>query len=426
MESNDECQYILDELVTIMSTLDPTATPYSSKHLKRKLKDQYGEFITITEVAGKSGVVCFSGCMNSILTNQWYTEREENAADEVKRVIHTAAMLIRREIRSRVYNCEVFPSAEQIASGNSELVPDTLRLQIDGILKPATPDNKKHERKSVTIQHAIVAAVRPRSFMSPLQVPDTLQLQIDGILKPATPDNKKQERKSVTIQHAIVAAVRPRSFMSPLQVGLGIHLHREYGSRVLIDMLSNIGLCASYSEVTNYEASITTNAQAMVDKGAYIQFVFDNADYNVSTLDGHRTFHAMGGIKCVTPADKVHADAPVPRTGSSNPEAVGSHGITEVKIYHQPMTPGYSLLKAENIRTLSLESDSVGTSRRLDALWMSGTWLQILPRPGWSGYMSKMHSSNTEYSTSAVLPLPFVNMDPNNLSTIYTCLQYVA
>ena len=51
----------------------------------------------------------------------------------------------------------------------------------------------------------------------------------------------------------------------------------------------------------------------------------------------------------------------------------------------------------------------MGTSRRLDALWMSGTWLQILPRPGWSGYMSKMRSSNTEYSTSAVLPLPFVN-----------------
>ena len=191
IESNDECQYILDELVTIMSTLEPTATPYSSKHLKRKLKDQYGECITITEVAGKSGVVCFSGCMNSILTNQWYKEREENAADEVKRVIHTAAMLIRREIRSRVYNCEVFPSAEHIASGNSELVPDTLRLLIDGILKPATPDNKKHERKSVTIQHAIVAAVRPRSFVS------------------------------------------------PLQVGLGIHLHRKYGSRVLIDMLSN-------------------------------------------------------------------------------------------------------------------------------------------------------------------------------------------
>ena len=142
LEGNDECQYILDELVTIMRTLEPTATPYSSKHLKRKLKDEYGEFITITEVAAKIGVDCFSGCMNSILTNQWYAEREKNAADEVKRVIHTAAMLlIRREIRYRVYNREVFPSAEQSASGNREIVPDTLRLLIYGILKPASPDS---------------------------------------------------------------------------------------------------------------------------------------------------------------------------------------------------------------------------------------------------------------------------------------------
>ena len=119
MKGNDERQYILAELVTIVSTLEPTATPYSTKHLKRKLKDQYGEFITITEVAGNCGFVCFSGCMNAILTNQWYKDREENAADDVKRVIHTAAMLIRLEIRSRVYNCEVFPSAEQIAPGNT-------------------------------------------------------------------------------------------------------------------------------------------------------------------------------------------------------------------------------------------------------------------------------------------------------------------
>ena len=68
----------------------------------------------------------------------------------------------------------------------------------------------------------------------------------------------------------------------------------------------------------------------------------------------------------------------------------------------------------------------MGTSRRLDALWMSGTWLQILPCPGWSGYIRKIHSGNTEYGTSADHPLPFVNMNPSNLSTIYTCLQYVA
>ena len=46
----------------------------------------------------------------------------------------------------------------------------------------------------------------------------------------------------------------------------------------------------------------------------------------------------------------------------------------------------------------------------------------ILPRPSWSGFMSKVHRRTSVYSTSAVLPLPFVNMDPTKLSTMYTCI----
>ena len=40
--------------------------------------------------------------------------------------------------------------------------------------------------------------------------------------------------------------------------------------------------------------------------------------------------------------------------------------------------------------------------------------------------MSKMHNRTSAYSTSAVLPIGFVNMDPNNLSTMHTCILYAA
>ena len=50
----------------------------------------------------------------------------------------------------------------------------------------------------------------------------------------------------------------------------------------------------------------------------------------------------------------------------------------------------------------------------------------ILSRLGWSGYMSKMQSRTSAYNTSAVLQLPFVNIDPNNLSIMYTCILYAA
>ena len=43
-----------------------------------------------------------------------------------------------------------------------------------------------------------------------------------------------------------------------------------------------------------------------------------------------------------------------------------------------------------------------------------------------SSRLKRMHSITSAYSISAVLPLPFVNMDPNNLSTMFTCILYAA
>ena len=46
----------------------------------------------------------------------------------------------------------------------------------------------------------------------------------------------------------------------------------------------------------------------------------------------------------------------------------------------------------------------------------------VLPRPSWSGFTREPRA----YSTSAVLPLPFVNMDSSKLSTMYTCILLAA
>lgn len=37
-----------------------------------------------------------------------------------------------------------------------------------------------------------------------------------------------------------------------------------------------------------------------IEPDAFVQFIYDNADFNTKTLDGLNTFHAMGGIQCVT------------------------------------------------------------------------------------------------------------------------------
>ncbi|KAG8171061.1 hypothetical protein JTE90_000788 [Oedothorax gibbosus] len=51
--------------------------------------------------------------------------------------------------------------------------------------------------------------------------------------------------------------------------------------------------------------SALLNAQPIVKPNSSSQFVFDNVGFNACTIDGVNSFHAMGGIKCITPATSV-------------------------------------------------------------------------------------------------------------------------
>lgn len=377
LEHNDECQYSLDELVSIMTNFEGTTTVYSKKHLKRKLEKHFGKHITIADISGRSGVVCFTHCVKDILSDEWYANRKSDSAEDIKRLIATAAELIRNDIHSRPFDCHLFPSAEQIISGNSDLVPESLQLLIDGILKP-----KENDRNI--------------------------------------------QRKSISIQHAVIAAVRPRSFVSPVQTGLSLHLHRKYGSRGLIDILSNLGFCSAYREVLNYEASVTVNSSTEVGPHSYIQFVLDNADYNVATIDGYKTFHSMEGIMSVMPAEQVTAETPIPRNENYNAAILESHGLFRVTTHERPEIHGYSLIKAENIQTLVQERKSLNIANSLNILWLCNSWLQDLSHPNWNGFMDRTYSKPLTYKASAILPLPFVSLNPSNSSTVYTCLLHAA
>ena len=65
--------------------------------------------------------------------------------------------------------------------------------------------------------------------------------------------------------------------------------------------LSHLGFSISYDEVTRYKQCIiqSENHDDILLKylpGAFTQWVADNADHNVITLDGQDTFHGMGVI----------------------------------------------------------------------------------------------------------------------------------
>ena len=53
---------------------------------------------------------------------------------------------------------------------------------------------------------------------------------------------KNSEVTIISLGQAIMQAARPRGFISPLQIGLGVQMHRQLGSRFMIDTLNKNGV----------------------------------------------------------------------------------------------------------------------------------------------------------------------------------------
>ena len=91
-----------------------------------------------------------------------------------------------------------------------------------------------------------------------------------------------------------------------LQVGLGVQLHHHFASRFLIDSLHQHGFCCSYQEVHKFERNAVVSQRTDVPcfTSQSVQYVVDNVDHNVRTLDGYDTFHGMGMIAAIIPGTK--------------------------------------------------------------------------------------------------------------------------
>ena len=130
-------------------------------------------------------------------------------------------------------------------------------------------------------------------------LPETLSLLLQTLFC-----GKDTVTKVASIGQAIMQAVDQELLLPPLQIGLGVQMHRHFGSRFWIESLYQHGFCSSYSEIQKYERSAAVNQGTELPgflPGSFIQHMADNADHNVRTIDGFNTFHGMGIITTVTP-----------------------------------------------------------------------------------------------------------------------------
>lgn len=211
-------------------------------------------------------------------------------------------------------------------------------------------------------------------------------------------------------------SARPRISICPMQIGLGVQLHHHFASKfkVLIDTLYSFGFCSSYAEVQifQYSAAVTQGTDILgFTPGRFIQFVADNVDHNIRTLDGLNTFHGMRIIAGLTPASDQSSQ--VIRATVSTDELVLAGKVASSA--NSDIEP----LKYKEIKELKVMDNTWKLDLLLNVIWPLRS-----PMPMWSGLM-QMHQKGVYPGKSSFTFFPMIDLDPGDLTCIFSTLHFV-
>ena len=112
---------------------DCDSLPYGFTHMKKMIKNHYGDEIIIAEINGKSNVVTFTTTASKILHDFHQQSERDDSLREKMRIIETAAKLIKNDIKSVIQSTDYYPiSKETSAETAIDFLPESLRalLQI--------------------------------------------------------------------------------------------------------------------------------------------------------------------------------------------------------------------------------------------------------------------------------------------------------
>ncbi|PHT96242.1 hypothetical protein BC332_34832 [Capsicum chinense] len=218
-----------------------------------------------------------------------------------------------------------------------------------------------------------------------------------------------------------MSAARPRSFLSPLQLSVAVLIYKKYGSKRLIDVLESLSVCSSYHEAKKFEVSSIMRTPLEIDQNSFSQFIFDNADFNTQTIDGLQTFHAMGGVQCITPRKAIPPDQIIERINKIPlAKELAERGVTRVEIFEKKSNIGLQDMKIIPLKDIQTISESNPLSFH-DILWLYGKYAGIEQVSGWNGFMEKV-TAKKPFQVSFVSCLPFINAPATEYDTIFTAL----
>jgi hypothetical protein len=298
-------------------------------------------------------------------------------------------------------------------------------------------------------------------------IPDSLRQLLEPIVK--------SDEKVVVWGQNLLKAYRPRSVVMPFHLGMTIQLDHKFGSKWLIERCHHLGYCESYTELHHYkycylsanhghismdqETNITTEDEAddvgmqeddadtalsADDQGesgdermdedhqtathfdqeesTVHQFVGDNIDLNIVSLNGNTSFYAMGMVKATCPAPQARPDqvAVIPRKKITFKEKAGILKATEVKMLSYVPKKKVGLA---DVRFVPIEDLSQNPPTLLpgDIAWAAG-WViknhnNAFEHSNWNGFMKSIRQTGCK-EKSFIEFLPIVEGVPNDYSTI--------
>ncbi|KAJ8671111.1 hypothetical protein QAD02_002370 [Eretmocerus hayati] len=369
-KNDDDCQFSLRDIIK-----ESGEDVHDLRGIHERLDRFYKGEVVFTSIKNDI-ILTYIGKSKDILSQSWFSRKRSNDEQEDRlKIVRGAAEIVLDDIRKKTYDTSQYKA--------------------------------------------------PSDFLNDVRsdVPSSLKTFLDIIMKGEKKDVKKWDAKVCMVSHMIISAARPRTFISSLLLGLSSVIHKKHGSRKLIDNLSYIGACASYSETMLFEASIVKDPEKLSLSNAFIQFAFDNADHNTATLDGYNTFHVMGGIMIVTPHSSVTSEKPITRLRKL-PKAVelGKEGVMELQKFSSPDGEGLNNVIMQIIGHGKDKTPMELITPR-DFSWLYGKSHRPKVTKGWNSFM-QMVSEVQDFQMSRILSLPIVNNPPSDLDTVYTVLKY--